>query len=432
MRTTERLTLTQARRIALAAQGFTARRPTVADARALNRVADRLGLFQIDSVNVFTRAHYMPLYSRIGPYAPSLLERSFQRAPRRMFEYWGHEASLVRVDLQPALRFRMASLDGAWGGVKRAAAEHPDVVEWVLDEVTRRGPLTARQIDTDVHRERTDWGWNWSLVKTVLEALFYTGRITSAGRNSAFERLYDLPERVLPAAVVNAPTPDVEESHRILVRQSAQAHGVGTEQCLRDYFRLKPAATRQAVADLVDAGELVPVAVQGWKRPAYLHHEAALPRTVRARALLSPFDPLVFERTRTEVLFDFKYRIEIYVPEHLRVHGYYVLPFLLGDRLVARVDLKADRQRRALLVRAAHVEPGAPASTASELAEELTQVADWLGLDDVVVAPRGDLAPDLAAAVAGAGAGGPEPERAATRITPGQAGPVNLTSSRSA
>jgi uncharacterized protein YcaQ len=394
-----RLTRSQARRVALAAQGFTARRPVAPTTAALARVADRLGLFQIDSVNVLVRAHYMPLFSRIGAYEPGLLERSFGRAPRRMFEYWAHEASLVRVDLQPALRFRMADASGAWGGMRRAATEHPDVIERVLRELTVRGPLTARQIEHDVPRSTDGWGWNWSLVKQCLEWLFYTGQVTSARRNSAFERVYDLPERVLPPAVLARPTPSVEEAHRRLVEVAALAHGVASEPCLRDYFRLRPEASRQAVAELVEDGVLQPVSVIGWNRPAYLHRDAVRPRQVRARSLLSPFDPLVFERARTEALFGFRYRIEIYVPEAQRVHGYYVLPFLLGDALVARADLKADRHRGVLVVRAAFAEASAPAETPKELAAELVDLASWLGLSDVEVQPRGDLAPALARAL---------------------------------
>jgi uncharacterized protein YcaQ len=237
-----RLTRLQARRIALAAQGFTARRPVAPTAAALGRVVDRLALFQIDSVNVLVRAHYMPLFSRIGAYDPALLERAFGRAPRRMFEYWAHEASLVRVDLQPALRFRMADASGAWGGMKRAVQEHPEVVDRVLDELAARGPLTAREIEHDAPRSKDNWGWNWSLVKQCLEWLFYTGQVTSARRNSAFERVYDLPERVLPPTVLAQPTPSVADAHRRLVEVAARAHGVASESCLRDYFRLRRSA----------------------------------------------------------------------------------------------------------------------------------------------------------------------------------------------
>ncbi|MGH3485712.1 MAG: winged helix-turn-helix domain-containing protein [Nocardioidaceae bacterium] len=396
----ERLTRLQARRVALAAQGFADRRPVAPNARALARVVDRLGLFQIDSINIVARAHYVPLFSRIGPYPPALLDRAYGRAPRRLFEYWAHEASLVRVDLQPALRFRMASADGAWGNMKRIAKEQPEVIKWVLGEVRDRGPLTAREIELDVPEQgRTHWGWTWSIVKIALEWLFYTGEVTSARRNSAFERVYDLPERVLPADVLATPTPEPDAAHRTLVRVAAQAHGVATEQCLRDYFRLKPAPTKAAIADLVDAAELLPVEIAGWRRPAYLHRDARVPRRIRARSLVSPFDPLVFERSRTEVLFDFRYRIEIYVPAAKRIHGYYVLPFLLGDRLAARVDLKADRQRGRLVVKAAHLEAEAPPETATELAAELVDLADWLDVGAIEVLPAGDLAPALASAI---------------------------------
>ena len=398
----ERLTRLQARRVALAAQGFTDRRPVAPNPRALARVVDRLGLFQIDSINIVARAHYVPLFSRIGPYPPALLDRAYGRAPRRMFEYWAHEASLVRVDLQPALRFRMSTADGAWGSMTRIAREHPEIVDWVLDEVRDSGPLTAREIELDVPAPRGGgWGWNWSVVKQALEWLFYTGQVTSARRNGQFERVYDLPERVLPADVLATPTPDPVDAHRTLVSVAARAHGVATEPDLRDYFRLKPAPTKAAIAELVDAGELLPVEVEGWRRPAYLHKDARVPRRVRARSLVSPFDPLVFERSRTEALFGFRYRIEIYVPAAKRVHGYYVLPFLLGDRLVARVDLKADRQRGRLVVKSAHAEPDAPAETAAELAAELVDLAGWLELGSIEVEPVGDLAPALIASVDG-------------------------------
>ena len=398
------LTALQARRIALAAQGF-ADRSIRPGARALDRVSARLGFFQIDSVNVFVRAHYLPLYSRLGPYDPALLDRSFSRAPRRLFEYWAHEASLVRVDLQPALRHRMArAATKAWGGPLRVARERPDLLDRIRTEVGDRGPVTARELDAALElqelRDRSDWGWNWSVVKQALEFLFYAGEVTSAGRNAAFERRYDLPERVLPPAVLAASTPEPAEAVRTLVHHAARALGVATEPALRNYFRLQPDETRQAVRELVEAGQVLPVSVRGWRLPGYLDSQARAPRRVLASTLLSPFDPLVFERTRTEELFGFRYRLEIYVPEHLRVHGYYVLPFLLGENLVARVDLKADRSTGRLLVRSAHAEPGAPGDTAVHLAAELIRAAGWQGLSDVVVEPRGALAPALAGAVA--------------------------------
>ncbi len=265
----------------------------------------------------------------------------------------------------------------------------------MLADVTAHGPLTAREIDDDVERQKDNWGWNWSDVKRALEYLFFAGEITVAKRNQQFERMYDVPERVLPAAVLAMPVPTLEEAHRELVRIAAKAHGVGTAQCLKDYFRTAPAPTTQAIQELVEEGELLPVTIQGWKRPAYLHRDARLPRRVNTRALVSPFDSLVFERTRTEVLFDFRYRIEIYVPAEKRIYGYYVLPFLLGDRLVARVDLKSDRTAGVLLVQSAHAEPKAPVETADELAAELVQLAGFLGLDQVRVVGGGDLSPAL-------------------------------------
>lgn len=382
----------QARRIALAAQGFTRSRPAgPVTSRHLNAAIARLGFFQIDSVNVLQRAQYLPMFSRMGPYDVELIHRASGRAPRRLFEYWAHEAALVDVRLWPALRFRMDSGAQMWGGIARINDEKPELVAWVLDEVRANGPLTAREVEHDAPRDKTDWGWNWSEVKRALEYLFYKGEVTAARRNSQFERVYDLPERVLPPQVMAQPALDPDEAHVELVRHAATALGIGSPQCLRDYFRLQPEPTQQAIATLVDAGELLPATITGWKRPVFLHADAARPRSVRARALLSPFDPLVFERTRTEVLFDFRYRIEIYVPSHKRVHGYYVLPFLLGDRLVARVDLKADRTKGVLRVNSAWGEPDAPVSTAEQLAEELGLMARWLGLDTVSVARKGDL-----------------------------------------
>jgi uncharacterized protein len=367
--------------------------------RALQRVLERVALLQIDSVNVVRRAHYLPLFSRIGPYDIELLHRAAGRPPRRVFEYWGHEASYVRTDLYPALKFRMASAaDAAWGSMRRIWNERPDFVAWVLSEVQSRGPLTTREIEYDVPRTRGSWGWNWSDVKIALEYLFYSGKVTSARRNSAFERVYDLPERVLPKAVYDAPVPSVPESHRILLRAAARALGVGTEQDLRDYFRLAVAPTRRAIAELVESGELLPAGVEGWRRPAYLWHSATVPRRIEACALLSPFDSLIFERTRTEDLFDYRFRIEIYVPAAKRVYGYYVYSFLLGEHIVARVDLKADRQTGTLQVRSAWYEAGAPLEVAERLCGALHSMAAWLGLGEVSVWLHGDLAPALQAA----------------------------------
>lgn len=391
------ISLSAARRIAIAAQGLAAPRRDQVTMRQVQQVITRLAQFQIDSINVVARAHLFPLYSRLGRYDPDLLARATHRAPRRLFEYWGHAASLVDVGLEPALRFRMARAgQEAWGGIRRINSEQPGLVERVYAEVAEaRRPITAREIEHTEERRRDHWGWNWSEVKTALEWLFWCGRITSAHRNGQFERAFALPERVLPAAVVAEPTPDPAESHLILIRRAAAALGIATLSCLADYFRCSVAETRTAVDELVATGELLPVQVPGWGQ-AYLWHQARRPRRVTARALLSPFDSMVFERRRLAGLFGFDYRIEIYVPEEKRRYGYYVYPFLLGEEFVARVDLKADRAAGQLVVRAAWLEPGQHGpSVARELAAELTELAGWLRLDNIVSTSRGDLAAEL-------------------------------------
>jgi uncharacterized protein YcaQ len=390
------LSAAQARRIALAAQGFADARPLgVPDRRALRRVLGRIGALQIDSVNVLVRSHYLPLFSRLGPYPVELLERAAYRRPRELFEYWGHAASLLPVTAHPLFRWRMArGAKEAWGGMRRIQRDRPGYVEAVLEEVRVRGPIAAGEFEDERPRRSGPW-WDWHDAKLALEWLFWAGRVTSAGRRG-FERLYDVPERVLPAAVLGAPTPSEADAQRELVRISARALGVATERDLRDYFRLGVAEARARVAELVEAGELRPVNVTGWRQRAYLDPAARLPRRVPAQALLSPFDSLIWERDRTERLFGLQFRLEIYVPAERRVHGYYVLPFLLGEALVARVDLKADRAAGVLRVQAAWSQDGhAPAVVAGGLAAELRSMAGWLALERVEVAERGDLAADL-------------------------------------
>jgi uncharacterized protein len=404
-RAAPKLSLARARRIALAAQGFGRPRPAGPPSAArIAKLVTELGLLQLDSVNVFERAHYMPVFSRLGPYDKARLDRiaghGTGRIDRRLFEYWAHEASLLPIELHPLLRWRMADVDReAWGSISRVAREQPELVAETLELVARDGPVRARDTGAVRPEPRPGHMWNWHEGKVALEHLFFTGRI-GAARRVNFERLYDLIERVLPAEILEQPTPSADEAQRELVRIAARALGVATEPDLGDYFRLPRGDSKARVAELVDAGELIPATVEGWSAPAYLWPGARAPRRLRARALLSPFDSLIWFRQRTQRLFGFRYRIEIYTPAAQRVHGYYVLPFLLGDRLVARVDLKSDRVRGALLVQGAFAEEGVDRIlVARELADELRLVAGWLGLDEVVVAKRGDLAAELAAGI---------------------------------
>ncbi|HSC21654.1 MAG TPA: crosslink repair DNA glycosylase YcaQ family protein [Solirubrobacterales bacterium] len=400
------LSAAEARQLALAAQGFARPRPRGrVDARHLRRAIDDVGLLQLDSVNVFLRSHYMPLFSRLGPYQREALDRlawhedadgTTRRARRRdLFEYWGHEASLLPVELQPLLRWRMARANSlAWKGVRRIGAEQPQLLEFVVEKIRELGPLRASELELEGRRGTPGEMWSWSEEKTALEYLFFSGQVCAARRVN-FERLYDLPERVLPREVLEAPTPTEEEAQRQLLLIAAKRLGVATEPDLGDYFRLPRTESKARVAELAEDGALVPVAVEGWSQPAYLATErpAGLRRAAQARALLTPFDSLVWARERTERLFGFRYRIEIYVPAPKRVYGYYVLPFLLGDRLVGRVDLKSDRQAGVLRVQSAFAEPDADLPhVAAELAAELRALSEWLGLGGVSVGRKGDLA----------------------------------------
>lgn len=388
--------------MALAAQGFGPDRCATVTARQLQQVIDQVAQFQIDSINVVTRAHHMPLYSRRGPYDLAVLERASARAPRRLFEYWGHAASLIDVRLQPALRWRMArAREEAWGSMVRVADEHPGLVEQVLAEVSTHGPITARGIEYEEERRRDHWGWNWSAVKTVCEWLLWSGQISSAGRNAQFERRYALPEKVFPADILAVPTPDRAEAIAQLVAHSARALGIASLGCLADYFRLPKADTAAAIARLTDSGELIPATVDGWSQPVWLWHRARRPRSVTTTALISPFDSLIFERNRLKALFGVDYKIEIYVPEAKRRYGYYSYCLLHEEAIVARVDLKADRATGTLLVQSAWREPAAPSAMddrhiAAALAGELLTLAQWQGLTEVTVREKGTLAASLA------------------------------------
>ena len=363
---TESLSLAQARRVALCAQGFLDPRHATPTLRTFDRTLSRTGVLQVDSVNVLQRAHYMPLFSRMGPYDVELLRRAAERKPRRIVEYWAHVQAFMPVDLWPVMRHRMdhyRAERGKW----LTADDDPGFEAEVLAEVRSRGEATARDLDDGAPRSRENWGWNWSAARKMLDYLYMSGQIAIARRNGQFEVVYSPLEKVLPRAVLEAPTPNRADALVELVRRAARSHGVASPQCLGDYYRIGAKRAAPAIAQLVEEGELLPVKVDGWKRPAFLHRDARLPRRVGARALLSPFDPVVWERARTEALFDFHYRIEIYVPADKRRHGYYVLPFLLGDRIVGRVDLKADRPAGRLVVKAAYAEPDAPPETAAEL-----------------------------------------------------------------
>ncbi|WP_420139692.1 winged helix-turn-helix domain-containing protein [Sphingomonas sp.] len=346
---------------------------------------DRVALHQIDSVNVLVRAHYLPLFSRLGAYPRDLLDQAAwgAKSKRRLFEYWAHEASLLPWDLQPLLRWRMeraARGTGIWANLKPFASDRAPEAAAMFSRIAADGPLAA----SDIAETRGPGGWwGWSETKRVLEYLFWSGRIMTQTRRSSFERVYDLSERVLPAAVRDTPTPQEAEAHRDLIERSARALGIATATDLRDYFRLKPEDAHPRIAELVEAGRLQPVRVRGWTQPAYLHADARKPRRSAGQALLAPFDPLIWERSRAERLFGIRYRIEIYVPAEKRIHGYYVLPFLLDGQIAARVDLKADRQTGRLLVQSAHGEATAPSDMPERLSSELAVTAQWLGLERV-------------------------------------------------
>jgi len=390
-----------ARRAALSAQGLgrptaTADGPRAVGTRQLNGLVGRLGLLQIDSVNVFERSHHLPVFARLGHYDRAALDGLLFSPPGRYVEYWAHEAALLPLATWPLMRWRMQAYrdradadDGSW------LSANARMSAWLIAELREKGPLPASLVEHDATVRTGPW-WGWSDVKRGLEALFRVGALVSAGRRR-FERVYALPEQVLPAELL-AVEVSRHEAHRQLLAHAARASGVATATDLADYWRLRSADVAPALRELADEGVVTPVAVPGWSREGWLHRDAALPRRVAADALLSPFDPVVWHRPRAERLFGFRYRIEIYTPQEKRVHGYYVLPVLQDDQLVARVDLKSDRQAGVLRVQAAWHERDLPVDV-ERLAALLARAARWQGLGRVEVAGRGDLAPRLAAAV---------------------------------
>ena len=400
--------LKQDRRMALAAQGFSGRQaPALIKAVHLNRMIERLGVLQIDSVNAVVRSHYLPLFSRLGSYSPLMLEQAAWSQGRRrsLFEYWGHEASLLPMALYPLMRWRMERAkqgQGIYAQMARFGREQQATIQRVLQTVEQQGAVGAGSLST--REERAGPWWGWSDEKHALEWLFAAGLVTVAGRRG-FERLYDLPERVIPGDILQASVTEAEALRGLLLH-SACALGVGTEKDLRDYFRLDPADSRNRLAELVEDGRLLTCQVQGWKQLAYCLPEPKVPRKVPASALLSPFDSLVWERSRTERLFDFRYRLEIYTPQDKRVYGYYVLPFLHNERIAARVDLRAERANGRLAVHAVHEEePGLDGEGMLALALNLRQMADWLGLEQVQLNCQRPSADRLRAAMLDMGGG---------------------------
>jgi len=382
----------EAKRIALAAQGFGAPRPVGRiDRRHLRRVLDRIGLLQIDSVNVLVRSQELPLFARLGPHPRTLITDALRA--NELFEYAVHEASFVPMEQYHLHRWRMRE-PFRWPSFRRRIEEQRDFIEVIYQRVVEEGPVVAGDLKTRVGKKGA-W-WDYDDGKTALEALFYLGRVGVRRRPHDFARVYDVVERVIPPEVLGRPAATEHDARKALLELAARYHGIGTLKDLADYHRMLPTKCKVPLAELVEEGRLLPVAVEGWDRAAYLHPDARVPRRVAAQALVSPFDPIVWNRERALRMFGFHYRIEIYTPPPKRQYGYYVLPFLLGEALVGRVDLKADRARRALLVQAAWTEPGVDdREVAAGLVEELRLLASWLELDRIEVAGRGDLSPRL-------------------------------------
>ncbi|MFZ9707327.1 MAG: winged helix-turn-helix domain-containing protein [Ilumatobacteraceae bacterium] len=390
------LSVVDARRLALTAQGFgIARTRTTSSTSDALAVIKKLGVVQIDSVNVLVRSQELPLFARLGDHDRVAIPKATARGS--LFEYWGHEAAHLPVDLQPLFRWKMdAARTGKakhWG-LTSFYEDNKSYVNRVLKHVEQNGPVTARSLSTRTEKKGT-W-WDWDEAKTALEYLFLTGQLMSRGRGTDFARIYDTPERVLPSRVLNAPTPSEHDARKRLLVRSAVALGVATAGDLADYYRQRPAIAKPLIAELTEEGVIREVVVDGWKEKAYVHRDATIPKQIRATALLSPFDSLVWCRPRNERLFDFHYRIEIYTPKPKRRFGYYVLPVLCGESLVGRLDMKADRASSTLLVEAAYLERGVSArSVTAPVARELQSMAAWLGLEQVKVGSRGDFARPL-------------------------------------
>lgn len=390
------LSAAQARRIALVAQGF-GRAPAAATGiRQLRSAVSRLGLLQLDSVNVFERSHYLPLFARLGTYDKADLDRLTFDRRGDYTEYWAHEAAVIPVEQWPLFRWRMDAFRHYYATNQKAWMQSDTTsVAWVLAELAEKGPLAASQIEDDSRSGKSGW-WDWSDTKRALEYLFAIGEVVSAGR-TRFQRRYALREQVLPRHVLDR---DVsrDDAVRQLLAQSARAHGIGTLRDLADYYRIKQAPAKAAINELVEAGELLPVTVAGWNAPAWLHRDARIPRRIETAALLSPFDPVVWERARAERMFGFHYRIEIYTPEPKRVFGYYSLPVLVDDQIVGRIDLKNDRQARVLRVQSAWREAHAPVGVEERIVPLLEATRAWQGLESVEFAGRGNLSAALASA----------------------------------
>ena len=389
-----RVTNDQAKRYALQAQGFNQPRPSGRiDRRHFRKVVDTVGLIQIDSVNYFSRAHFMPFFSRLGPYTRDALD-AWLWGSGEMFEYWGHEASLIPVESHGLFRWQM-DRGANWNAMTRLQEEEPGFIEDVYAQVVERGPLQTRDLeDTGTRPGRSMWNWNTG--KLALEILFIEGRVTTAHRPSNFVRMYDLPERVIDRSYLDTPDLPREVAQSNLLVAAALSMGVATADDIGDYYRIRMPEVRPLIEQLVQEGRLIEVDVEGWDKLGYLHPDAKLPRKARGTALLSPFDNLIWYRPRVERIWDFHYRIEIYVPEPKRVYGYYVLPFLMDGDLVARVDLKTDRQESTLRVKGAFSEPGTDRDAiAAELTPEIERIAGWLDMSDVSVEPNGDLSTPL-------------------------------------